>query len=92
MWSNWVVAGSEIAMACATAFLGWQARAEARAVKQEAADVAEQVRLHRKQLVAASRPVLVPAASTGWSDGTGAYESSRWAAFCLRRMLVRVRR
>jgi hypothetical protein len=38
--------------------------------------VVEQVRLRREQLVAASRHVLVPAASTGWSDGTGAYESS----------------
>lgn len=59
MTPEWIVAGAEISMACATVFLGLQARNEAR-------EVGEQVKIERRQLEAEARPYVVPAPDSKW--------------------------
>jgi hypothetical protein len=54
MVSEWVVAGAEIALACGTVWLGWQAY--------------RQVNFQREQAAAETEPVVVPAPLAAWSE------------------------
>jgi hypothetical protein len=66
-------------MAGATFWLAKQARNEARAVKENSGTVKEQVELQREQIEAAQKPLVIPAPSPGWTDGTDPYGPKSWA-------------
>jgi hypothetical protein len=77
---NALVALGTLALAFGTVFLALQARNEARAVKRESQQIAEQVTLQREQMESAQRPYVIPFADPDWSwkDGLGRYNQDRW--------------
>jgi len=77
---NALVALGTLALAFGTFFLALQARNEARAVKRESQQIAEQVTLQREQLDAGQRPYVIPVADPDWSwkDGLGRYAQEQW--------------
>jgi hypothetical protein len=75
-----VVGAGTLALAGFTAWLGFQARSEARAVNRESRQVGEQVRLQRGQVETAMRPYVVPAPNADWGchEGRAQYAHETW--------------
>jgi hypothetical protein len=74
-----ILAGVTVRLAKSTSRLAEQAQNEARAVKDNSGVVREQVELQRQQIEAGQKPLVVPAPSAGWADGTETYDRRPWS-------------
>lgn len=77
---NALLALATFSLAFGTFFLALQARNEARAVKRESQQIAEQVALQREQMESAQRPYVIPFADPDWSwlEGQERYSLNAW--------------
>jgi hypothetical protein len=67
--AEWAVALGTLLLAGATAWLGWQAKNDAGAIRVQAAAVTRQVEIGQQQLEANQRPFVLPV-TADWRPGS----------------------